>query len=409
MQYDVLIVGGGQAGAQCAIALRQAGFEGSIAIVGLERELPYERPPLSKDYFLGEKQFERLHLRPAGFWQQKRIELLLGQEVVKVEADQRRVTVADNGELTYTYLVWAAGGAPRALSCPGAELAGLHVVRNRSDVDGLLAEIDCGARGIVVIGGGYIGLEAAAGLVKLGCEVTLIEAMPRVLARVAGETISRFFEAEHAANGVRILLGTGVAALEGSARVSAVLLDSGERVPCDAVVVGIGILPAIGPLVEAGAEAPNGVQVDAFGRTSLPCVYAIGDCAAHYSAFADGRLIRLESVQNANDMATTVAKAICGKPEPYNATPWFWSNQYDLKLQTVGVSAGFDTEVVRGDPATRRFSVLYLRAGIVVAIDCVNAVKDYVQGRKIVEERARIAPCDLANPLLQLKDCLAPQ
>ena len=256
----------------------------------------------------------------------------------------------------------------------------------------------------MVIGGGYIGLEAAAVLTKLGLAVTLLEALPRVLARVAGEELSVFYEAEHRAHGVDVRTGVTVEAIEGEGAVSGVRLAEGEVLPADMVIVGIGIVPAVGPLLAAGAAGGNGVDVDELCRTSLPDVFAIGDCAAHANAFADGNVVRLESVQNANDMATCAAKAICGDPQPYSATPWFWSNQYDLRLQTVGLSAGHDATVVRGDPAARSFSVIYLKAGKVIALDCVNMVKDYAQGRKLVENRSEPGPAQLADTNVSLKE-----
>jgi 3-phenylpropionate/trans-cinnamate dioxygenase ferredoxin reductase subunit len=294
-------------------------------------------------------------------------------------------------------LVWAAGGDARRLACPGATLPGVHVIRDKADADALRHAIAAGARRAVIIGGGYIGLEAAAALDKLGCEVTVVEQLDRVLARVAGEELARFYEAEHRAHGVTIHLGAAVAGIEGDAQVSGVRLDDGTVIACDLVVVGIGIVPAVGPLLAAGAVGSNGVEVDPFCRTSLPDVYAIGDCAAHANAYADGAVIRLESVQNAHDMAATAARAISGDPQPYEAVPWFWSNQYDLKLQTVGLSIGYDQTVVRGAPAERSFSVVYLKAGRVIALDCVNRTRDYAQGRRLVEARAVIDPQVLAE------------
>jgi 3-phenylpropionate/trans-cinnamate dioxygenase ferredoxin reductase subunit len=260
---------------------------------------------------------------------------------------------------------------------------------------------------VAVIGGGYIGLEAAAVLRKLGKDVVLLEALPRVLARVAGEELSAFYEAEHRAHGVDLRTGVGVVALEGESRVSGVSLADGSSVAADMVIVGIGIIPSVNPLLAAGAEGGNGVHVDAHCRTSLPDIFAIGDCAAHANAFADGAMIRLESVQNANDQATIAAKAICGEFVEYAATPWFWSNQYDLKLQTVGLSTGYDQTALRGDPAARSFSVIYLKGGRVRALDCVNMVKDYVGGRKLVEARAVIDPAKLADTAIPLKEMLA--
>jgi 3-phenylpropionate/trans-cinnamate dioxygenase ferredoxin reductase component len=262
----------------------------------------------------------------------------------------------------------------------------------------------------VVVGGGFIGLEAAAVLTKLGCKVTLLEALDRVLARVAGEELSRFFEAEHRAHGVDLRTGTAVEEILGDGtRVTGVRLAGGEVLPAAMVVVGIGIAPAVEPLIKAGAVGSNGVDVDEYCRTSLTDIYAIGDCAANANRFAGGAVVRLESVQNANDMAITAARAICGDPQPYRALPWFWSNQYDLKLQTVGLSMGHDATVLRGDPDSRCVSVIYLKNGRVIALDCVNAMKDYVQGRKLVEEELVINPTELADTSRTLKDISQPQ
>ena len=404
---DVIIVGTGHGGAQAAIALRQAGFEGSILMLGRDSEPPYERPPLSKEYFAGDKPFERIMIRPLQFWADKQVDLRLGCEVTAIDPAAHCLTLADGSSLEYGKLIWAAGGDPRRLSCEGADLAGVHGVRNRADVDAMSAELAAGASRVVVIGGGYIGLEAAAVLRKFGCEVTLVEMLPRVLARVAGPELSAFYEADHRAHGVDLRLETGVEGLTGdNGKVTGVTLSTGETIPADMVVVGIGIVPCVAPLLSAGASGGNGVDVDEFCRTTLDDVYAIGDCAAHASVHADGAVIRLESVQNANDMATVTAKHICGEAVPYRAFPWFWSNQYDLKLQTAGLSIGYDATVVRGDPAERAFSVIYLKNGRVIALDCVNMVKDYVQGRKLVEAQATPDPARLADPEVPLKELL---
>jgi 3-phenylpropionate/trans-cinnamate dioxygenase ferredoxin reductase component len=405
-QADVVIVGAGHGGAQCAIALRQNGFEGSIAVVGREPEYPYERPPLSKEYFAREKTFDRLYIRPPGFWAERDIHFLLGTEVTAVDPAAKRLALSNGGSLDYGKLVWAAGGDPRQLPCPGGDLAGLHPVRTRADCDQLMGEIDGGVHNVVVIGGGYIGLEAAAVLRKIGCKVTLLEVLPRVLARVAGEELSAFYEKEHRDHGVDLRTGAAVEALTGEGRVTGVRLADGEVIPADAVIVGIGIVPAVGPLIAAGAVGGNGVDVDEYCRTSLPDVYAIGDCAAFASDFADGLVMRVESVQNANDMATCVARGICGDEQPYRAFPWFWSNQYDLRLQTAGISAGYDATLVRGNPEGRSFSVVYLKQGRVIALDCVNMVKDYVQGRKLVEARVKPDLEQLADASKPLKELL---
>jgi len=244
-------------------------------------------------------------------------------------------------------------------------------------------------------------------LTKLGCKVTLLEALPRILARVAGPELSAFYEAEHRAHGVDLRTGASVEALEGrDGRVTGVRLADGELIAADAVIVGIGIIAAVGPLIAAGATGGNGVDVDDYCRTSLPGVYAIGDCAAFASDYAGGVVMRVESVQNANDQATCVAKAICGDPQPYHAFPWFWSNQYDLKLQTAGLSMGYDRAVVRGDPANRSFSVVYLKGGRMIAVDCVNMVKDYVQGRKLIEAGVHPDLEKLADPDVRLAELM---
>ncbi len=403
---DVVIVGTGHGGAQAAIALRQNGFEGSVILIGRENEPPYERPPLSKEYLAGQKPFERIQIRPVQFWANKDIDLRLGHYVAAVDWMDHTITLGDDSRISYRKLIWAAGGDPRRLSCPGSDLAGIHSVRNRADVDRMKAELAAGAKRVVVVGGGYIGLEAAAVLTKLGCSVTVLEAQSRVLARVAGKELSEFFEARHRAHGVNLRLNVAVERIEGDGTVSGVRLEDGEVLPADMVVVGIGIVPATGPLIAAGAAGGNGVDVDEFCRTTLDDVYAIGDCAAHANPYADNSVIRLESVQNANDMASTAARAICGDKQPYHAFPWFWSNQYDLKLQTAGLSLDHDQTVLRGDPATDRFSVLYLKEGRVIAIDCVNSVKDYVQGRKLIEARLEPDPAILADADLPLKDLL---
>jgi 3-phenylpropionate/trans-cinnamate dioxygenase ferredoxin reductase subunit len=404
---DVVIVGSGHGGAQAAIALRQAGHEGSILMLSRDRTPPYERPPLSKDYLAGEKPLERILIRPEAFWAERGIDLRLGSNVAEVDWLAHEVVTGDGARIGYRKLIWAGGGDARRLSCPGGDFAGIHTVRHRTDVDTLRAELDAGARRVVVVGGGYIGLEAAAVLRKLGCTVTLLEIQPRLLGRVAGATLGAFFLEEHRRQGIDIRLETGIERIEGAeGRVSAVITDKGETVPAEIVIVGIGIVAAVGPLILAGASGSNGVDVDEFCRTTLDDIYAIGDCAAHANPYAGNAVIRLESVQNAHDMAACVARGIMGEEQAYEALPWFWSNQYDLRLQTVGLSLGHDAEVIRGNIEERSFSVVYLREGRVIALDCVNRTRDYAQGRKLVEARAHVAPELLAQGDINLKDML---
>ena len=405
MRFDVVIVGAGHGGAQVAVMLRTQKFLGSIAIVGEEPELPYERPPLSKEYFAGEKEFERIQLRPAKYWDEREVTMLLGKRVVAVDPAAHSVTTDDGGTIGYGKLVWATGGHPRMLPIPGGDLPGVQGVRTRADADAMKAASET-AKQIVVIGGGSIGLEAAAVLTKAGKKVVLLEALDRVLARVAGADLSRFYEKEHREHGVDLRLGVCVDAIEGEDHVTGVRLSDGEVIQADLVIVGIGIVPAVEPLIAAGADCANGVRVDPLCKTSLPDVYAIGDCASHVNDFAEGAEIRLESVQNANDQANVVAKGVVGDEAPYHAIPWFWSNQYDLKLQTAGLSTGHDQAVLRGDPTNRSFSIVYLKAGKVIALDCVNATKDYVQGRMIVTAGLRANAEQLADTETPLKTLL---
>lgn len=407
MKYDVIIVGAGQGGAHAAMGLRTQKFPGSILVLGDDPNLPYERPALSKEYLAGEKAFEKLLLRPATAWAERNVEFKLGARVAKVDPAAHTVTTTAGDAFEYGTLIWATGGQPRKLACGGHDLAGVHYVRERSDVDRMLEELKT-SNEVVVIGAGYIGLEAAAVLRKMGKNVTVLEAQHRVLSRVAGEALSRFIEAEHRSHGVDVRLGTQVVSLEGKdGRVSGVVLGDGLIVPAELVVVGIGITPSVEPLLAAGAKGTNGVTVDLHGKTSLPDVYAVGDCAAHDNVHAFGKEIRLESIQNANDQALVAAKAITGtlgKEERYDGIPWFWSNQYDLRLQAVGLWNDHDDTVVRGDPTTRKFSVVYLKEGRVVALDCVNQTRDYVQGKMLIQSKKVVPREKIANPEILLKD-----
>ncbi|MDQ1153637.1 NAD(P)/FAD-dependent oxidoreductase [Brevundimonas sp. SORGH_AS_0993] len=402
-RFDVLIVGAGHGGGQAALQLRQEKFEGSIALLGDEPWLPYDRPAMSKDYLSGAKPFDRLGLRPASAWAERDIALRLGRRAVAVDAQAHQVTTSDGAVFGYGRLIWAAGASPRRLACPGAGLGGVHVLRGRADVDAMRDGLDA-VTDVVIVGGGYIGLEAAAALVKADKRVTVIEAQDRLLARTSGQVVARVFETVHRAHGVDFRFGRTVEALEGlGGVVDGVLLSGGERIKASMVIVGIGVVPNVKPLLEAGAAGGDGVLVDEFCRTSLADVFAIGDCAKHVNPFGGAEPLRLECVQNAHDQAQTVTRHLAGRSAPYEAVPWFWSNQYDLRLQAVGLSTDHDDVVVRGDPDDSSFSVVYLRQGRVVALDCVNAVKDYVQGRVLVVAGARIDPSALADATTPLK------
>lgn len=408
-KYDVVVVGAGQAGSQAAIQLREKGFRGSIALIGAENELPYERPPLTKEYLGGEFQFERLLIRPTKFWEENSINVIVGHMIMTVRPESTEV-VAENGtRFGYNKLIWAAGGVPRRLSCPGSQLDGICSIRDRVDVDRILAALP-GVAQVVVIGGGYIGLETAATLTKLGKRIVLLESQDRVLARVAGVPLSRFLEAEHRAAGVDIRLSAAVDSFIGeNGKVNGVRLSTAEIIPAELVIVGVGISPSVEPLIAAGAEGENGIRVDSSCRSSIPSVYAIGDCAEHPNSFANGKVVRLESIQNANDQAATVADAIVNGSSTYQTVPWFWSNQYALRLQSAGLSIGHDAYVVRGNPESRSFSIIYLRDGRVIALDCVNATKDFLQGKSLIESGMRPDVAALEDVSVPLKRLAAQQ
>lgn len=404
IETDVLIVGAGHAGAHAAIALRQHKFTGTITLIGDELDLPYERPPLSKDYLAGHKDFDQILIKPARFWSERNVELLLGRQVESVEPHSHVASAADGTDIRYRTLIWAAGGVARSLTCDGCKLSGIHSVRTRADIDRIKAELPRVKR-VLVVGGGYIGLEAAAVLAKLGKNVTILESLNRVLSRVAGMRLSRFFEAQHRRHGVEIRLNESMSAFEGKdGRVTGARLQSGSFIPADLVVVGVGILPSVQPLEAAGAVCDRGVVVDEFCATNLADIFAIGDCTAQVSAYYAGGRTRLESVQNAAGQALTVAKLLVGTPQPYDAVPWFWSNQFDLRLQTVGISTDHDAAVVRGDLDTGQFSIVYFREGHVIAFDCVNAPRDYVQGGRLVKARAKLDPLKVSDASLALKE-----
>lgn len=405
--YDVVIVGAGHGGVNLATLLVKENYPGSIALLSDESVIPYERPPLSKGYLTGEQSFEDIVFRPAEYWEKSPVELRLNTRVTEVRPDRQVVVTADGATITYRRLVWAAGGRARRLPVDGAELLGVHSIRRLGDLATLKEEL-AAAKRAVIIGGGYIGLETAAAFRAQGIDVTVVEVQDRLLARVTSPEVSQFFLERHRAAGVTVRLGVGVQGLRGEGgRVRAVVLANGAELPADLVVVGIGLVPNTEVLAAAGATVSNGIEVDEYCRTSLPNVSALGDCANHVNEFAGGARVRLESVQNATDQARTVALDLLGAPAPYRATPWFWSNQYDIKLKTAGIVAGYDHAVVRGEPAQGRFSVVYLADSRVVALDSVNTPADFMVGRKLVQQRRKVDPEMVADPRRPLKQLLA--
>jgi 3-phenylpropionate/trans-cinnamate dioxygenase ferredoxin reductase subunit len=400
--HKVAIVGAGHAAGQAAASLRQKGFDGDILLVGEESWPPYQRPPLSKKFLAGEIPAERLYFKPPDFYDDHRIELCLGTRITSVDRDRRNLVTAAGERIAYDTLVLATGSRVRRVEIPGSDLHGVCYLRNIDDVAYIRAGMET-ARHVVIIGAGYIGLEVAAVTRQLGRAVTVIEMADRVMSRVVSPAVSRFFEAEHAAHGVRFELSTELEAFEGDSRAEAVRLSDGRSIPADLVIVGVGIVPNVEPAVSAGLEENDGIVVDAHCRTADKNIYAIGDCTSHPNDIY-GRRIRLESVHNAVEQAKTAAAGICGELVSYSQVPWFWSDQYDIKLQIAGLSHGYDEVVVRGEPSARSFSCLYLRDTVLIACDAINSPRDFVQSKALIAARKAIAPDRLADGSLQLKD-----
>jgi 3-phenylpropionate/trans-cinnamate dioxygenase ferredoxin reductase subunit len=407
MLQQIVIAGGGQAAVQAVDTLRRKGFAGKLTVVGDEPWLPYQRPPLSKKYLAGALERERLLIRPAPFFAEHQVQTQLGRRVSEIAPREQHVRLDDGLVLPYDALVLATGSRPRRLPAPGADLAGVHYLRTIADADRIRAECAAGGR-MVIIGGGYIGLEVAASARGLGLEVTVLEMAARVMSRVTCAEISAFYEAEHARQGVRIHCNETLRALHGDARsgrVRAVLTEAGREYPADIVIIGCGVVPADELARAAGLTCENGVVTDVHCRTSDAAIYAAGDCASHLNR-QYGRHLRLESVDNAFEQGTTVALNLLGAATPHDKLPWFWSDQFDLKLVIVGVAHGYDSVILRGSAATRSFSACYLRGGELIAIDTVNQPKDQMAARKLIAAHARPDPDKLADAAIALRDTL---
>ena len=388
MVERIVIIGAGQAGAQAIATLRAEGFEGSLTLIGDEAYPPYQRPPLSKAYLAGDFARERLFLKPDAFYAEAACGLRLSLAATAIDRRNKTVGLSDGTKLSYDRLLLTTGARVRQLPVPGAALAGVYYLRGIADVDALRQHFQSGTR-LAVVGGGYIGLEVAAVAVKHGLKVTVIEAADRVMVRAASPEISAFYEKIHRANGVEFVLGAMAERFEGSERAQGVSTNRGG-VEADVILAGIGIVPNCELAEAAGLACDNGISVDEYGVTSDPDIFAAGDCTSH-PGFAGGR-VRLESVQNANDQAKHAALAMVGKPLAYREVPWFWSDQYDLKLQIAGLARPGDRTVLRGNPETRKFSVFHLRDGVVAAVEAVNAAPDYIVGRRLIAARAMVAP-----------------
>ena len=405
MYERVVIVGGGQAAVQAIDTLRRKGFAGKLLLIGDEPWLPYQRPPLSKKYLAGALERDRLLLRPQHFYESHSVEAHLGRRVEEISRREQRLRLDDGSDVAYDALLIATGSRPRPLAAPGTDLDGVYFLRTIADVERIRAEWAPGKR-LVIVGGGYIGLEVAATARELGLEVTVLEMADRVMNRVVCPQLSAFYEAQHARHGVRILCNSKVRALAaapGSRRVTAVLTQDGEEHAADVVVVGCGVLPADELAVGAGLACENGVVVDDRCRTSDPVIFAAGDCTSHPSLHY-GRRLRLESVDNAFEQGASAALNLLGLETVHDKVPWFWSDQYDLKLIIIGISQGYDAVVMRGDPAAHAFSACYLRGGELIAVDTVNSPKDQMAARRLIAARARPNPDRLADHAVPLKD-----
>ena len=406
MSQTCIIIGASHAAAQLAPTLRQEGWEGRVVVIGDEAWIPYHRPPLSKTFLSGEKTMDEIYIKPQNVYDNADVEFMLNTRVESIDRENKSVTL-DNGEtLNWDKLALTTGSRVRKIDVPGVDLEGIYYLRDAADVDKIRSRTGDGKKA-VIIGGGYIGLETAAVLRKLGMEVTVIEMMERVLQRITTPEISAFYQRIHLEEGVNILCGVGLEAFEGEGSVQKVVCNDGSTHDADLVVIGVGILPNVELAEAAGLEVNNGIVVDKFARTSDPDIVAAGDCTFHPNAFY-GRDIRLESVQNASDQARTAALSLCGKDQAYDALPWFWSDQYDLKLQIAGLSQGYDEVVIRGDiEGGRSFAAFYLKDGVIISVDAVNKPPEFMMGKRLISGKVSPDRDKLADASVPIKELMA--
>lgn len=394
-QGRAVVIGASHAGAQLCARLRQEGWAGEILLIGDEPYLPYQRPPMSKTYLAAGAEIKDLLIRGPEFYDKQGI-TFRHAHVERIDRDRGHVVLSGGETIGYDKLALCLGAGPRRLPVPGAELDGVHYLRTAGDVEAIRATV-AGSRRAIIIGGGYIGLETAASLRGLGLDVTVLEAADRVLQRVTAPEVSDFFLRIHQAEGVQVRTGAVVAALEGAGRVSAVRLADGELLAADVVIVGIGVHPHVELAQDAGLAVQDGVVIDAHCSTSDPDIVAAGDCANYHDP-RYGRRVRLESVSSAGEQAKVAAATLCGRREEISALPWFWSDQYDLKLQIAGLNTGYDDVVLRGDPETdRAFACFYLRQGELIAADCVNRPREFMFSKRAIAQRLRVDPQRLAD------------
>ena len=402
MKTSVVIIGASHAAAQASVSLRQGGYDGPISVIGDELDLPYHRPPLSKDFLSGNKSLDDILIRPSSVYESANIEMKLGTRVEAIDRATKTVTTDARETLSYEKLVLTTGARIRHLPVPGEDLASVYYLRDTQDVRAIKAEVKAG-RKAVIVGGGYIGLETAASLKKQGMDVTVLEAMPRILQRVTAPIMSEFYKRIHSEEGVNILEGVMASAIEKTENGLRVQTSCEQSFDADIVIIGIGVIPNIELAEAAGLKTSNGIEVNEFCQSSDPDIYAAGDVTWHYNPIYD-RHIRLESVPNATEQGKVVANHINGKPKPYNSLPWFWSNQFDLKLQIAGLSEGYDDIVIRGDiEASRSFAAFYFKGERLLAVDAVNSPREFMLARMSLSKGMTLDKTLLADAEMDLK------
>ncbi|NND56302.1 MAG: FAD-dependent oxidoreductase [Xanthomonadales bacterium] len=400
-----VIVGASHAGTQLALSLRQGGWAGRIVLIGDEPVNPYQRPPLSKDVLSGTKSLEHIPIRPASVLESAGIELVLGRRVEAIDRDSKRLTLDDGSSLVYDKLALTLGAHPATISLTGSDKHGVYYLRNLADVEQIQPYIDVG-NSAVIVGGGYIGLEAGAILRQIGMRVTVLEALPRVLQRVTAPLVSTFYERLHYQKGLHIMTSSLVTSIEGDEYVERVFCADGSEFDANLVIIAVGVLPNTGLAERAGLRVEDGILVDEYTCTSDPDIVAAGDCTRHYNPIYRRR-VRLESVQNAMDQARTAAATLNGNPEPYHALPWFWSDQYDVKLQIAGLSQGYDNVVIRGNPDIgESFAVFYFEGDRLLAVDAINRPGEFMLGKKLLMQGADINKARLADESITVKELL---
>jgi 3-phenylpropionate/trans-cinnamate dioxygenase ferredoxin reductase subunit len=400
----IVIAGAGHAAGQLVASLKQQKFAGKIVLIGDEPHLPYQRPPLSKKFLAGELATERLFVKPPSFYDDPQIELRLDTRITKLDRNSKLLSTENGDDIAYDKLILALGSRVRRLSIDGADLDGVHYLRNIADVDRIRDELQR-KKHAVIVGAGYIGLEVAAVTRQLGLEVTVVELADRVMSRVVSPEISDFYQIEHTNHGVKLRLSTGITAFRGDKCIEAVETEDGELIPAEFVIVGVGVLPNTELAVDAGLNVEDGILVNDQCQTNDPSIYAVGDCTRHPNGIYD-RQLRLESVHNALEQAKTAVSNICGNEARYSEVPWFWSDQYDLKLQIAGLSTGYDDVVIRGNPADRSFACLYLKDSVLIATDAVNSPKEFVQSKALIASHAELDRDQLTDTDIQLKELL---